>query len=171
MEEIATQLGSGRMAEIFYCLIQVAPTVELKNRIMQYAKDLNKEREEELASSDDSVCLTAILRVFNLGWMQSSLILIKDIAEEINKELPYAEQWTHRRVGSLCSRLGFKKQTNRQKLTCIKWDSVLVDALKKDSRYKVCFQAEEASPPTPKVSPSSSKPPEQDWLQTAHETH
>ncbi len=165
LEEIGQELGSGRLAEIFHCLIDVAPTQEVKNKIIEYAKDLDKERSEELASSDDSVCLTAILKMKNQGKMVSALILIGDVAAEINKNLNYNEQWTNRKVGSICSRLGFKKQTNRQKLTCIKWDEKLIEALKKDQRYTTCFEAEEPTPtestppPTPKTSPSSPSSP------------
>ena len=160
LEDIALRLGSGRLAEIFFCLYDVAPTDELKTKIIEYAANLGKERTDELASSDDSICLTAILRVKNQGKMTSSLILINDVAQEVNKDLQYNEQWTNRKIGSLCSRLGFKKQTNRQKLTCIKWDNQLSEALKKDLRYAVCFQAEEAPlPPTPETPPSSPSPP------------
>ncbi len=172
LEGFAEQLGSGRLAEIFYCLWKVAPTQELKVKIIEYAKNLDKERSEELASSDDSLCLTAILRAINQGKMAHGLILLNDIAEEVNRNQSYNEQWTNRKIGSLCARLGFKKQSNRQKLTCIKWDEKLIEALKKDPRYAICFQAEEQAPPTPQTSPSPPSPPaspSSDWLQDSKE--
>ena len=142
----------------------MAPTQNLKTKIMEYARNLGKEREQELQSSDESLCLTAILRVYNSGDMAHGLIMIKSIAEQINQSLSYNETWTHRKVGSLCSRLGFKKQPNRQKLTCIKWDNRLIEALKKDTRYAICFQEEEPAPPVPQTSPSSPSSPNQNWL-------
>jgi hypothetical protein len=154
MEQFGIELGSGRLAEIFYCLYSVAPTPQLKQKIMEYAKNLNKEREAELAAGDESLCLTAILRCYNTGDMTHGLITIKSITDQINRDLEYNEAWTHRKVGSLSSRLGFKKEMNRQKLTCIKWDEKLVAALKSDSRYAVCFQEEQA-PPTLQNAPSS----------------
>lgn len=180
LEEIAQKMGSSRLAEIFHPLISVAPNQQIKNSLIEYAINLNKERNEELSSSDESITLTAILKMHTLNKMSKGLILIKDIANEINSNLSYNEQWSYRKVGSLCSRLGFKKATNHDKLTCIKWDQKLINELKKDSRYAACFITEssqtldskdsygtttEQVPPTPETSPASpASPPLEDYL-------
>ncbi len=158
LEDIASQLGSGRLAEIFHCLIEVAPTEEIRSKIMDYAKNIDAERQEELASSDEGQTLTAILHCSKQGKMTGNLILIKDITDQININLSYAEQWSYRKTGSLCSRLGFKKANNRQKLTCIKWDAKLIEALKQDKRYTACFAAETADPADPNAPKEPANP-------------
>jgi hypothetical protein len=168
LEEFGSRLGNGRLAELFYCLWQVAPTEELKTKIIDYAQNLGKERLEELAASDEGLCLNAIVKCFQTGKITHGLILIKDIADEVNRQLAYNETWTHRKIGSICSRLGFRKAMSRQKTTCIKWDKTLIESLKKDPRYASCFEQEEPTPtlenaPSP---PSSISP---DWIQGQEE--
>jgi hypothetical protein len=157
MESFGQLLNNGRLAEIFFPIWKTAPTTAIKQTILDYAKNLDKERSEELQSSDEAVCLTAVLRCFNLGKMSHGLITIKDITEEINKTLSYNETWTYRKVGSLCGRLGFRKKPNHAKLTCIVWDNKLIEALKRDPRYKIAFEPEDPTPenaPAPHASPN-----------------
>lgn len=165
LEEFGNTLGNGRLAELFFCLWQVAPSQAMKEKIINYAKELGKEKLEELSTSDEAVCLSAIMTCYRHGKLDHALMLIKDVTEEINKSLSYNETWTYRKVASICSRLGFKKLFNRAKLTCIKWDTRLIENLKQDLRYATCFEEEEesASTPTPENSPSSPSSP--DWLQ------
>lgn len=164
LEEFGNTLGNGRLAELFYCLWQVAPNEEMKNKILDYAKELGKEKLEELSTSDESVCLSAIMTCYRHGKIAHGLMLVKDIGEEINKSLSFNEVWTYRKVGSICSRLGFKKHFNRQKLTCIKWDIKLIENLKQDARYATCFEEEEPSP-TLENAPSPSARPSPNWIQ------
>jgi len=163
IEQFATQLETGRLAELFYCLWKVAPTEELKKKIISYANNMQKERLEELATSDEGLCLSSIFKCYQTGKITHGLILIKDIAEEINNQMAYNETWTNRKVGSICSRLGFRKAMSRQKTTCIKWDETLIENLKKDPRYTSCFEQTEL-PPTSQNAPSSPASPDSNYL-------
>jgi hypothetical protein len=168
LEEFGNTLGNGRLAELFYCLWQVAPNEEMKNKILDYAKELGKEKLEELSTSEESVCLSAVMTCYRHGKIVHGLILIKDIGEEINRSLSFNEVWTYKKVGSICSRLGFKKHYNRQKLTCIKWDTRLIDNLKQDPRYATCFEEEEP-PPNPENHPSCPSTPSPNWIKEQEE--
>lgn len=168
LEEFGDMLGNGRLAELFYCLWTVAPNEEMKNKIIGYAKDLGKERADELSTSDESVCLSAIITCYRHGKITHGLILVKDVGDEINRSLSFNEQWTYRKVGSICSRIGFRKHFNRQKLTCVKWDNKLIESLKQDPRYTTCFEEEEATP-TPENASSTPSTPSPEWIQEQHE--
>ena len=161
VEDLADILGSSRLAELFHPLIVVAPQ-HLKTEIIEYAKDLAKERLSELTLSAEATVLLAILECANKGFLHNGRILIKDVTNQINKDLEYSEQWTNRRVGQIIGRLGFEKVRTRNGSALI-WNRNLIERLKLDPRYAKIFrlaeqETEEESSPSfisQKHSPSS----------------
>lgn len=155
-EALAEEIGSGRLTELFYPLINLTPTNELKEQLKQTAKEIAQERIEELSLSTEAVVLSAILKAKQDGRIDKGRIFIQNIAEIINEQRPVREQWTNRFVSSICSRLGFKRvRTGSGGKSALVWNQQLIDRLKKDSRYQTCF-----TPPT------SSEPSErsENWL-------
>ena len=161
---MAQATGSNRLAELFLAPYTVAPA-KYKSTIMEYAQLVGAERLGELVSTEEILVLGAIVKCYDLGKIAKSLILVGDIADTINQELSYKEQWTNRRVVEVATRLGFrKKRTNRG--TAIIYDSKLIERLKKDVRYKPAFQPEEIEAPfSGNASQSSQSSPTENWLQ------
>lgn len=138
---LATALeGSGRLIELFYPLYTVAPTQQIKNEILAYAKNIKKERAEELTTTVEVMVLSAILEAKRTDFMKNNRIHIKDITDIINFTLPEREQWTHRTVAEICRRIGFKT-TRIRTGTVIIWNKKLIEILKKDIRYSSCFSS------------------------------
>ena len=169
VEDLAEILGSSRLAELFHPLIVVAPQ-NLKGEIIQYAKDLAKERLAEMTLSQEATVLLAILQCVNQGFMRHGKILIKDVTAQINKDLDYAEQWTNRRVGAIIGRLGFEKVRTKNGNALI-WNPSLIERLKKDPRYTKIFElaeqeAEDSSPIYPRNVHIHPKP-SPNWLEEA----
>ena len=169
VEDLAEILGSSRLAELFHPLIVVAPQ-NLKGEIIQYAKDLAKERLAEMTLSQEATVLLAILQCANQGFMRHGKILIKDVTAQINKDLDYAEQWSNRRVGAIIGRLGFEKVRTKNGNALI-WNPSLIERLKKDPRYTKIFElaeqeAEDSSPIYPRNVHIHPKP-SPDWLSEA----
>jgi hypothetical protein len=88
-------------------------------------------------------------------------MLIQDITNTANENLSYEEHWKERFTSSLCARLGFQKSKGKAGKAVIIWSDALVERLRKDQRYALCFttlpeQCSESSVP--------SKPAASDWL-------
>ena len=172
VEDLAEILGSSRLAELFHPLIVVAPQ-NLKGEIIQYAKDLAKERLAEMTLSQEATVLLAILQCVNQGFMRHGKILIKDVTAQINKDLDYAEQWSNRQVGAIIGRLGFEKVRTKNGNALI-WNPSLIERLKKDPRYTKIFELaeqeteENSSFMSQKHSPSSTTF-TNNWLQGSEE--
>ena len=169
VEDLSEILGSSRLAELFHPLIVVAPQ-NLKGEIIEYAKDLAKERLAEMTLSQEATVLLAILQCANQGFMRHGKILIKDVTAQINKDLDYAEQWTNRRVGAIIGRLGFEKVRTKNGNALI-WNPSLIERLRKDPRYTKIFElaeqeAEDSSPIYPRNVHIHPKP-SPDWLSEA----
>ena len=134
----AEKIGRGRLAELFLPLYMTAPD-NLKPLITEHAIKTGLSRQEELAMSDEVTTLSAIIQCYNEGSVLRGKIKLKDLVFIINLTLSTKEEWTSRKVGMLCSRLGFVKVRAEKGLTAIRWDSKLIDRLKKDKRYETCF--------------------------------
>jgi len=156
-KKLGERIGSGRLIELFFPLYQVAPTTELKERIVKHALEIGVARLEELALSDEVVTLSAVLEAFASGACMKGIILIKKISDIINSTLSFNEQWGNRRVSAVCGRIGFAKAHTREGIA-IKWNPRLIERLKKDSRYKTCFEDTAPSGESSQSSLPSQKP-------------
>ena len=138
-ERFAKQLGSSRLAELFFPLVYLAPTDEIRNIIFDFAIELDKIKWEELTTSPESIVLRGIVEAYNQQKIHTGArIRIADIADIINRNLPLREAWTNRRVSATARRLGFIK-TYVDGRVAYRYDEKLIERLKTDPRYKHCF--------------------------------
>jgi len=160
LTELAQQLGSARLTEIFYPIIAKTPE-ERHKAILQYAVEIDKQRWEELTASPEATALTAILQSYKD--MEKGKILIQHIADAINNNLPTNEWWSNRYTSQTCQRLGFRKCMLHGR-TAIRWNRSLVERLSDDPRYSACFQLEQHPPSSQETSPISKSHLNRDWL-------
>lgn len=160
-EALVETIGNQREVELFYPLIAVAPTDEIKQKLIEYAKTSANAKLEELSLTTEATCLTAILTAKERGLVKNGRILISEITSIANETFGYNEQWKERFTSSHCSRLGFQKTRGTNGKACIIWSEPLIDRLKRDQRYALCFSThlEESS-----ISSKSSNPPSKNWL-------
>lgn len=149
LTKLGERLGSARLTELFYPIIAMTPNDKIQNNILKYAMEIDKQRWEELTASPEATALTAILQSYED--MKKGKILIGNIADKINENLPTNEWWTNRYTSSICQRLGFRKCMLHGR-TAIRWNHQLVERLRDDPRYSACFQTEQEQRP-----PSSSE--------------
>ncbi len=160
-EVLVDMIGNQREVELFYPLISVAPTEEIKKKLIDYAKTSANAKLEELSLTTEATCLTAILTAKDRGLMKNGRILISDITNIANETLGFNEQWKERFTSSHCARLGFQKTRGTNGKACIIWSEPLIDRLKKDQRYSLCFSTHLE---TPSIYSKSSNEPKQNWL-------
>jgi hypothetical protein len=138
-EDLVEQIGNQREVELFYPLISVAPTQDIKKRLIEYAKRSASSKLEELSLTTEATCLSAILQAKERGLMKNGKLLICEITGIVNETLSFSEQWKERHTSTLCSRLGFQKARGTQGKAVIIWSQPLVDRLRKDQRYTSSF--------------------------------
>ena len=166
-EALVEKIGNQREVELFYPLIAVAPTDELKQKLIEYAKSSASRKLEELSLTTESTALSAIFAAKERGLLKNGKLLISEITAIANENLSYDEQWKERQTSTLCSRLGFQKARGTQGKAVIIWSQPLVDRLRTDQRYALCFNT--PVPETPSKSSISSissnqNKPSSDWL-------
>ncbi len=97
----------GRVGEIFYALIDVAPTDETKQMLSDFAGGVFEDQREEEASSLEAEVVRAIVDC--LGQAKGDLLLIKSVAQKINQDRDDKDRIRPQRIGRTLARLGFKK--------------------------------------------------------------
>lgn len=148
-EVFAEKLQSSRLAELFFALCFVSPSNQIRNIIFDYAVEMDKERWEELTTSKEAAVLTAVISTYQR--LQTDRLLIKDIAETLNQDIPTSEWYSNRKVSGICKELGFSK-TLVHGFTAIHYNQKLIERLQNDPRYAHCFNP---SPPPQNISPIS----------------
>jgi hypothetical protein len=123
---------SGRTFELFYPLYYSAPTTARPN-ILEFAKELEQSKllaeKTELASQ----IFEAIINLKDIK-AHKGLLLIKHIAQYINKDLEPQYWVAEKRIGTKLSQMGFEKtRTNRG--TAIILNNTIIERLKRDPRY------------------------------------
>jgi hypothetical protein len=157
-EQLVEEIGSQREVELFYPLISVAPTKEIEQTLIQYAKTSASRKLEELSLTTEAMCLSAILQGKERELVQNGRLYIREITKIVNEGLTFDEYWKERFTSSVCARLGFQKSRGAQGRAVILWNDKLIERLKKDKRYASCFT------PPPSETPSvSSVPSVEEW--------
>jgi hypothetical protein len=123
---------SGRTFELFYPLYFSAPATARPN-ILVFATELEQSKllaeKTELASQ----IFEAIINLKDIKTYKG-LLLIKDIAQHINKDLETQYWVAEKRIGTKLSQMGFEKtRTNRG--TAIILNNTIIERLKRDPRY------------------------------------
>jgi hypothetical protein len=157
LEELVKKIGSQREVELFYPLISITPTKEIETELIKYAKATSTRKLEELSLSSEATCLSAILQAKHEGLMKNGKILISDVTLKVNENLEIAEQWKERYTSSLCTRLGFQRSRGTGGKAVIIWSQPLIDRLKKDQRYALCFDTHDSPTTSERSEPSVEK--------------
>lgn len=169
-EALVETIGNQREVELFYPLLSVAPTKEIEKELIEYAKTSASRKLEELSLTTEATALSAILQAKERELVKNGKLLISEITAIANENLSFDEQWKERHTSNLCSRLGFQKSRGTQGKACIIWSQPLIDRLRKDQRYALCFTLPLSE--TPSNSSKSSNPPlnpDYNYLSTAKE--
>ena len=151
-EALVDVIGNQREVELFYPLISVVPTKEIEKKLIEYAKTSSSRKLDELSLTTESTALSAIFAAKERGLMKNGKLLISEITAIANENLSFDEQWKERQTSTLCSRLGFQKARGTQGKAVIVWSQPLIDRLRTDQRYALCFNT-----PLPELSSKSSK--------------
>jgi hypothetical protein len=138
-EELVEVIGNQREVELFYPLLSVAPSKEIENEMIAYAKNSAGRKIEDMSLTTESQCLTAIIQAKERGLMDTGRIQIRDITNLVNDSLTFDEHWKERMTSSVCVRLGFQKVRGIGGRAVLQWNDKLIERLKKDKRYNSCF--------------------------------
>jgi hypothetical protein len=97
----------GRVGEIFYSLIDVAPSDEIKQMLRDYAQGVFEDQREEEAASLEAEVVRAVVEC--LDQAQGNLLPTKLIVTKVNEDREEKDRLRPQRVGWALARLGFKK--------------------------------------------------------------
>jgi hypothetical protein len=126
--------SSGRIVEIINPLIEVAP-IGIKWRFIELCSTLQRERITEESLSLES-------RIFNaLSYLHKDyemFIPLQSVADLVNANLPEREGLSNKTIGTIISKLGFKKQLYKS-VTHVVWSE---DVFKRLSRRYPLIQLE-----------------------------
>jgi hypothetical protein len=140
LEELARNLKSPRLAELFYPLVTVAPTSETTQKIISYAKQMQRSRIEELALSEEARVLSAILCCYDSAEIKNGKISVQNVKDALNETLDPHEWRDSRHVGKIISKLGFDRCRVDDGYAGFYYDQKLIERFKFDPRYKGAFK-------------------------------
>ena len=120
----------GRTYELFYPLYYSAPID--KNNILQFAKELEQTK---LRTEQTGLANSVFEAILNLkDETRKGMLLLKDIANYINKEQDEQFLITNRRIGTTCTQMGLEKVRTKRG-TAILLNSMILERLRHDPRY------------------------------------
>lgn len=127
----AEGFNNGRIAELFYPLLSVAPTHAAQRLLEEYALELVNAREEDEKTSIEAQFVRALLDSHTK--VTQGRISIKDIAGALNEDTEVKQQWNPRTVGWIAKRLGLPRarMPDRKAARGVLWDSGIVKRLAK----------------------------------------
>lgn len=122
---------NSRVIELFVSLLEVAPTQEIRDRLIECMRGITQTRLDEEQVSIEAKVFEAILN--SAHKVDSGKLSIRTVMEQFNLGLPEKEQATVYWIGRRVSALGFEKCRLTGGLTGFYWDADLVERLK--ARY------------------------------------
>ena len=99
----------GRVGEIFYALLEIAPSDEIRDTLTEFAFGVYTDQTEEDATSIEAEVVRAILASKDKATPDQRLA-IQTIVEEVNFDRSEKEKLAPRSIGWVTTRLGFKKR-------------------------------------------------------------
>lgn len=138
IEQLAQELDSPRLAELFYPLVSVCPPSVVKD-VLDFAKQLQASRLSELSLSEDAQVLSAVLTCHDCGEVENGKIAVKNVRAVVNETLDLNEQRSSHHIGKIINRLGFERCKVHGGYAALFWSQELIDRLSHDPRYKECF--------------------------------
>jgi hypothetical protein len=138
----------GRIAELFYPLIAVSPSEEIRQKVSEFARSVYSRRLEEERASVEAGMVQVVLSLADK--VEGGKLTIKAITEAFNQGKPEKQQWRPESIGRFLKRLGFSKTRIGSKgQTAINYENDLVDYLAK--RYGLAPSEKPSEPSEPSV--------------------
>jgi hypothetical protein len=123
---------NSRVIELFVSLLEVAPTQEVRDRLVQCMWAITQTREEEEAASVEARVFEALLKCESE--LEAGKVSTQTITQSFNADLPEREQATSRFIGRKVAGLGFEKcRVGSRGRSGFFWDLKLIERLK--ARY------------------------------------
>ena len=119
---------NARVIELFISLIQVAPTEEVKQRLIKCMRQITQSRLEEERTSVEARIFEAIIKCKDL--VENGKVSTRAVADAFNEGLPENEQVSSRFIGRKMATLGFEKCRLTGGTNGFYWDEILVNRLK-----------------------------------------
>jgi len=114
--------------ELFAPLFTVAPSEEIRKKILKFAMEEQRNRKEESSSTKLALILESIIEVHRVS--QKDLIPIASIKDYVNRdEDDPKEMITSQQVGYMTKVLGFVKRKGTHGIRCILWNEAIVKRL------------------------------------------
>jgi len=123
------KLGNSRLGELFYPLIWVAPTDEIGDKLLNYARKVAGHLVDEEQASSEGLVFKALTDI--LSQAESGKLAIQRVVDQLNVDLSDTEKWNSRSVGRILSRLGFRKVRLTGGKRAVAIDTTLIDRLQK----------------------------------------
>lgn len=123
--------SNSRVIELFLSLLEVAPTQDIRDRLIQCMHEITQARFDEEQVSIEATVFEAILN--SADQVESGKLSVRTVTERFNVGLPEKEQVTSRFLGRKVTALGFEKCKLSGGLRGFYWNVDLVERLR--ARY------------------------------------
>lgn len=154
---------NSRVIELFVSLLEVAPTQETRDRLVQCMREITQTRLDEEQASVEARIFDAILKCESQ--LESGKVSTQTITEMFNADLPENEQSTSRFIGRKVAALGFEKcRVGSHGRAGFFWDLKLIERLK--ARYSTPSKTTSETPETPETTVGMNKQHGQTKLET-----
>ena len=120
---------NARVIELFISLLQIAPTEEIKQKLLTCMKKITQSRLDEEQASIEARVFDAILKCETV--VEKGKISTRAIKDAFNIGLPENEQWGSSSIGRKVVALGFEKCRLSGGPSGYFWDTDLIERLKK----------------------------------------
>jgi hypothetical protein len=117
-------LRHGRIAELFFPLVAVCPSEELRQKIGAFAKEVYVKRAEDEKASTEAEIVEILLSLKNK--VDSGKLAVEEVTTKVNEGKSEKQQWDPRSIGRWLKRLGFQSTRISQGKRAIFYDSELV---------------------------------------------
>ncbi|MEM3000098.1 MAG: hypothetical protein QXX34_06215 [Candidatus Bathyarchaeia archaeon] len=135
---------NARVIELFISLIQVAPSVEVKQRLLKCMRQIAQSRLEEEQASVEAKVFEAILKCEDK--VENGKLSTQAVTEAFNEGLPEKEHVSSRFIGRKVAALGFEKcRVGERGQAGFYWDEKLVERLKMRYSLKLTSETSETS--------------------------
>lgn len=120
---------NARVLELFISLLTVAPSNNIRQRLMDYMAEMVQNRLNEEQASIEARVFESILKCEDK--VENGRLSTQAVTEVFNEGLPEKEKVSSRLIGRVIARLGFEKcKISRGGLAGFYWNSKLVERLK-----------------------------------------
>jgi hypothetical protein len=123
----------GRIAELFYPLIAVCPSEEIRRKTSEFAKEVYAKRLEEEKASTEAEFVEVLLSLADK--VENGKLSIEAITEKFNQGKTEKQQWNPRSIGRWLKRLGFQSTRITKGLRAIFYETELLGYLAKRYGY------------------------------------